>query len=101
MFAAGLVEEVRGLADRYPGEWPGRLAIGYREVLGALAGDPGPRDLPDRLRAAEERVVIATRRYAKRQLTWFRAERDVTWVRGAAGDPAARDAVLSVFSGSR
>ena len=89
------------LADRYPGEWPGRLAIGYREVLGALAGDPGPLDLPDRLRAAEERVVIATRRYAKRQLTWFRAERDVTWVPAAAGDPAAHDAVLSVFSGSR
>ena len=100
MFAAGLVEEVRGLADRYPGEWPGRLAIGYREVLGALAGDPGPRDLPDRLRAAEERVVIATRRYAKRQLTWFRAERDVTWVPAAAGDPAAHDAVVRVFLGS-
>ena len=100
MFAAGLVEEVRGLADRYPGEWPGRLAIGYREVLGALAGDPGATEFADRLRAAEERVVIATRRYAKRQLTWFRAERDVTWVRGAAGDPAARDAVLSVFSAS-
>lgn len=100
MFAAGLVAEVRGLRGRYPGEWPGRLAIGYREVLGVLAGAPAPGDLPDRLRAAEERVVIATRRYAKRQLTWFRAERDVTWIRGAAGDPAAHEAVLSVFSGS-
>ena len=99
MFASGLVEEVRGLGDRYPGEWPGRLAIGYREVLGVLAGEPGPRELPDRLRAAEERVVIATRRYAKRQLTWFRAERDVTWVRGAAGDPAALEGAERVFLG--
>ena len=99
MFASGLVEEVRGLRGRYPGEWPGRLAIGYREVLAALAGDPGPGELPDRLRAAEERVVIATRRYAKRQLTWFRAERDVNWVRAVAGDPAARDAVVRVFLG--
>ncbi len=100
MFAAGLVEEVRSLAGRYPGEWPGRLAIGYREVLGALAAEDGARDLPERLRAAEERVVIATRRYAKRQLTWFRAEREVTWIRGAAGDPAARDGVERVFRGS-
>ena len=100
MFASGLVAEVRGLCDRTPGEWPGRLAIGYREVLGVLAEAPAPGDLPDRLRAAEERVVIATRRYAKRQLTWFRAERDVTWIRGAAGDPAAHEAVARVFLGS-
>ncbi len=100
MFAAGLIKEVRGLGDRYPGEWPGRLAIGYREVLGVLAEDTGPGDLPDRLRAAEERVVIATRRYAKRQLTWFRAEREVTWIRADAEDSSARDAVRRVFSGS-
>ena len=99
MFAAGLVEEVRRLRERYPGEWPGRLAIGYREVLGVLADDPEPHDLPDRLHAAEEQVVIATRRYAKRQMTWFRAERGVTWVPGAAGDPAALDGVRAVFLG--
>ncbi len=100
MFAAGLVEEVRRLRDRYPGEWPGRLAIGYREVLGVLAEDSDPHDLAELLRAAEERVVIATRRYAKRQLTWFRAERGVTWVHGTAGDPAAHDGVRRVFLGS-
>ena len=97
MFASGLVEEVRGLRDRHPGEWPGRLAIGYREVLAALAGDPPPPALAARLDAAEERVVIATRRYAKRQFTWFRAEREVTWVHGAAGDPATLADVLPVF----
>ena len=100
MFAAGLVEEVRRLRDRYPGEWPGRLAIGYREVLGVLAEEPEPQELAERLRAARERVVIATRRYAKRQMTWFRAERGVTWVPGTAGDPAALDGVRRVFLGS-
>ena len=100
MFAAGLVEEVRRLRERYPGEWPGRLAIGYREVLGILAEDSDPHDPAKRLRAAEERVVIATRRYAKRQMTWFRAERGVTWVPGTAGDPAAHDGVRRVFLGS-
>ncbi len=97
MFAAGLVEEVRGLRDRYPGEWPGRLAIGYREVLAMLAEDPEPGDLAERPGAVEERVVIATRRYAKRQLTWFCAERGVTWLRGAAGDPTAEDGARRVF----
>ena len=99
MFASGLLKEVRGLSDRYPGEWPGRLAIGYREVLGVLAGEPGSDDLPDRLCTAEQRVVIATRRYAKRQLTWFRAERGVTWVRAAAGDPATSERLERVFLG--
>ena len=99
MFAADLVGEVRRLRDRYPGGWPGRLAIGYREVLGVLVDDPEPHDLPNRLHAAEEQVVIATRRYAKRQMTWFRAERGVTWVPGAAGDPAALDGVRAVFLG--
>ena len=97
MFASGLVDEVRGLSDRHPGEWPGRLAIGYREVLALLAEVSGPGDLEERIPAAEERVVIATRRYAKRQLTWFRAERNVTWIRGAAGDPGVSDGVRRVF----
>ena len=97
MFAAGLVEEVRGLRDRHPDAWPGRLAIGYREVLAVLAEDPARADLANRLVAAEERVVIATRQYAKRQMTWFRAERAVRWVRGTAADPAALEAVRGVF----
>ena len=100
MFAAGLVEEVRGLRDRYPGEWPGRLAIGYREVLGMFAAYPGAGDFAERLPALQERVIIATRRYAKRQLTWFRAEPGVTWVRGAPAGPGALEDVLAVFRGS-
>ena len=97
MFEAGLVDEARGLRDRYGGSWPGRLAIGYREVLAALAEPGSPAERAERLADAEVRVVIATRRYAKRQLTWFRAERGVTWVPHPAGDPAADDAVLRVF----
>ena len=100
MFDEGLVEEVRGLRDRYPGEWPGRLAIGYREVLAFLAEGGGPDDSAARLARVQDRMVVATRRYAKRQLTWFRAERGVIWVSGAAGDPAAHDGVRAVFLGS-
>ncbi|MCH8921541.1 MAG: tRNA (adenosine(37)-N6)-dimethylallyltransferase MiaA [Planctomycetes bacterium] len=67
MFAAGLVEEVRSLLDRY-----GRLsrtasqAVGYRQVLSHLEGE---MDLPTTI----DRVQSKTRQFAKRQLTWFRS----------------------------
>ena len=97
MFAAGLVEEVLRLRDRYGDDWPGRLAIGYREVL-AAAGDAEVGAASDRgLGEVEARIVTATRRYARRQLTWFRSERAVVWNRGDAGDPAVETAVLRQF----
>jgi len=66
MLAAGLVEEVRGvLARGIPPDAPGLDAVGYRETVAMLAGRLAPGDL----RAA---IVRATRRYAKRQETWFR-----------------------------
>lgn len=67
MFAAGLVDEVRGLLER--GASFGRTAsqaVGYRETLEFLRGE---RDL----RATIELVKIRTRQFAKRQLTWFRS----------------------------
>jgi tRNA dimethylallyltransferase len=67
MFAAGLVDEVRSLAPRLGPT--AAAAIGYRECLQYLAGEI---DLPATVTA----VQTATRRYAKRQLTWFRAITD-------------------------
>lgn len=97
MFACGFVAEVRGLRDRYAGTWPGRLAIGYREVLAILAEAGSQDEVAARLEEAQARAAVATRRYAKRQLTWFRGERGVTWIPAAAGDPAAHDGVVRVF----
>lgn len=71
-FARGLVEEVRGLLlAGVPADGNALKAIGYREVADALGrGDdpasPGVRDA----------VRRATRRYAKRQRTWYRRQRD-------------------------
>jgi tRNA dimethylallyltransferase len=61
-------------------------AVGYREALAYLDG---------RLTREELRTVLvrATRRYAKRQLTWFRAEPGLVWL--DAGDIAAADAAVS------
>ena len=97
MFDQGLVEEVRRLEARYRTSWPGRLAIGYREVSEALAGDPGPAELRRRLQEARTRIAAATRRYARRQITWFRAESGVTWHAGSAADPVVEESLARQF----
>lgn len=73
MFEAGWVEEVRELLRRglHP-DLPAFQAIGYRQIAHHLLDDwPYSRTV--------EETVRATRRFAKRQLTWFRKEQGVTW----------------------
>ena len=80
MIAAGWVEEVRGLrAAGVSHSAPAFQAIGYRQLLAYLAGQVS-------LDAAVDATIRATRRYAKRQQTWFRGETDITWFTG--GDRA-------------
>lgn len=68
MFEAGLVEEVRTLLATGVGhDAPGFDAIGYREVVAHLRGGPG---LEETITA----VAQATRRFARRQRAWFRAD---------------------------
>ena len=75
MFEAGFVEEVRSLG---PLGRTAATAIGYREVAAYLAGELG-------LDEARERTVVATRRFARRQDTWWRKDPRITWV--DADDP--------------
>jgi tRNA dimethylallyltransferase len=75
MFADGFVAEVErllgeGLAE---GRTAGR-AIGYREVADHLAGELT-------LDEARERTVVATRRFSRRQDTWFRKDPRIVWIR--------------------
>ncbi len=72
MFDRGLLEEVEGLLRVNPAETP-LQAIGYKEVLGYLRGERG-------LDETKRLVKRATKRYAKRQFTWFRKEAGVRWV---------------------
>ncbi|MEE1926604.1 tRNA (adenosine(37)-N6)-dimethylallyltransferase MiaA [Streptomyces sp. TRM 70351] len=83
MWDAGLVEEVRTLADA--GLARGRTAsraLGYQQVLAALAGNCT-------LEEARDETVRATRRFARRQDSWFRRDARVRWLSGAAQDRAA------------
>ena len=76
MFRNGLVAEVKTLWERgmLPPDSTAAQAIGYKEVLGHLRGEESEE-------AAKEAVKLATRHYAKRQITWFSAEEGVCPIR--------------------
>lgn len=74
MMENGLVEEVRRLKDQGLTDSDVSMqGIGYRQILRALDGEY-PMEEAVRL------IKRDSRRFAKRQLTWFRRERDVTWI---------------------
>ncbi|MHB8572371.1 MAG: tRNA (adenosine(37)-N6)-dimethylallyltransferase MiaA [Candidatus Dormibacteria bacterium] len=80
MLQHGLFDEVRELLRVYPADAPAFRGIGYRECVAVVKGEMKARDL-------EEAIVVRTRGLARRQLTWFRARADATWL-----DPATVDA---------
>lgn len=88
MLERGWLKEVRTLLTSGTGE-DAKLFdfIGYRELRAVMQG---------RISLAEAREAIqqATRRYAKRQLTWFRKESSVHWISGFGDDPAAQAAAI-------
>lgn len=74
MMAAGLIEEVKGLRDM--GCHRGMVSmqgLGYKEILAYLEGEIT-------LEEAEYLLKRDTRHFAKRQLTWFRREKEVIWI---------------------
>lgn len=98
MIANGLIDEVRRLAAQY-----GSLAaspasaIGYRETFAWLAGSGLTQE------ELTEEIKKNTRRFAKRQLTWFRHFGEVRWVTVAADDSAAvvADRALTLLCGEK
>ena len=86
MFAAGLVGEVRDLQARglRAASTAGR-ALGYAQVLQALAagGDEAA------IEVALQATVAGTRRYVRRQRSWFRRDHRIVWFDGATGELAA------------
>ncbi len=92
MFEGGLLDEVRALRKSGVPETARPLdSLGYREAICVLGG---------RMTVAEaiESTQRRTRQYAKRQMTWFRRERDVHWIAGFGGDPAVLTQALACFS---
>ena len=78
MLEAGLVEEVRSLlGSGVPEDCQSMKGLGYKELVPYLKGE---------LSLAEAKAAIqqGSRHYAKRQLTWLRAEKDLLWAEDAA-----------------
>jgi tRNA dimethylallyltransferase len=83
MIVEGLVDEVRGLLDAgYSSDLPAMQGLGYREICSYLEGQMS-------LGEAVEQLKQNTRRYAKRQWTWFRRMEDIHWL--DLTDPASYD----------
>jgi tRNA dimethylallyltransferase len=81
MFESGLVEETKRLMDKYGAAARPLTSLGYKQAAQLVAGE-----------LTRERAVQAAqqahRNYAKRQMTWFRREPDVSWLKGFGDDPA-------------
>ena len=90
MIDAGLVDEVRRLLDAgVDPEAPGMTATGYREIVEHLSGR-----IP--LAEAVAQIQLATRQYARRQLTWFRNQLGANVLRLDATRPAGELAAAIV-----
>jgi tRNA dimethylallyltransferase len=88
MLARGWTDEVQALlATGSPENVKPFDFIGYRELRAVVRGEMT-------LETARAAIQQATRRYAKRQLTWFRKEPGVRWLEGFGGDPKVQSAAL-------
>ena len=75
MIEQGLIDEVKKLIKKYQ-EFPTAMqAIGYKEVVEYLNGETTKEEMI-------EKIKQETRHYAKRQLTWFRKNKQTTWLDG-------------------
>ena len=93
MFASGLLEEVRRvLAMGFPESSKPLGAHGYRQAIQLLKGELEPKEA---LYYAQRN----TRRYAKRQWSWFRREPDVVWIKGFGDQPDIQQAALQLIAG--
>lgn len=74
MFDDGLIDEVKWLLDNgYTSDMLSMQGIGYKEVVSYLNGEISIED-------TKELIKKNTRHFAKRQLTWFRREKEVEWI---------------------
>ena len=75
MLEAGLIEEVKQVVEKYK-EFPTAMqGLGYKEVVQYLIGENSKEEMI-------EKIKMETRRYAKRQLTWFRRTENIVWLDG-------------------
>jgi len=92
MFEMGFVEEVKEIANRIGFGLESGKAIGYREVLAHIRGE---KTLDETI----ERINITTRRYSKKQMTWYKRFDQIKWfeVNSLTSEERLSESVASYF----
>lgn len=94
MIDQGLIEEVEALTKKYE-EFPTAMqGLGYKEVVGYLKKEITKEEMIEKLK-------METRRYAKRQLTWFRKDENIKWIDGLAPLEQNIQCILEEYSGEK
>jgi tRNA dimethylallyltransferase len=88
MFESGIINETKSILDRgFPPDAKPFESIGYKQALQVIRGELS-------VSQAIYHARMETRRYAKRQMTWFRHEPDLEIFKGFGDDPVTQAAVL-------
>ena len=80
MIENGLIEEVKKICEKYKTFPTAMQGLGYKEVVEYLKGVTTKEEMI-------EKIKQQSRRYAKRQLTWFRKNKEITWLDASLGLP--------------
>jgi len=91
MFKNGLAQETKSLREKYGDNVPALTSLGYKQAMQLLNKEI---DEPAAIAAAQQ----GHRNYAKRQMTWFRREADVHWLKGFGDDAALQQQVSEIVA---
>ena len=92
MLKNGLIHEVEKLINTYKIMPTAMQGLGYKEVVEYLKGNCTEEEMV-------EKIKMETRRYAKRQLTWFRKNKETIWLNGLEEVDKNINTILEVYSG--
>ena len=87
MIKNGLIDEVKELINKYDELPTAMQGLGYKEVACYLNGECSKTDMI-------EKIKMESRRYAKRQLTWFRRNKDIKWLQASDGNEKNANIIL-------
>ena len=91
MLEQGLIEEVQNILKKYKNFPTAMQGLGYKEVVSYLNGEFSKEQMVEILK-------METRRYAKRQLTWFRKDKSIKWINGLAPIEENIQSILEEYS---
>ena len=92
MIENGLIEEVKNLIQKYKNFPTAMQGLGYKEVVQYLNGNLNRDEMI-------EKIKMETRRYAKRQLTWFRKYPNIIWLDGLESTQNNIEIILEEYGG--